>query len=284
MKTITISVALSLCLLLLGCSYSISSLTSNDKINGTGDVITEQIVLDDFTELVLQRGWEVSLEPATSNYMVVEANENLLEVFEYENQSGRLIIGSQKQISSADAKQITLYFTEKLELLKVSSGTEVTSPERLSFNNLTLDLSSGSEVTLDLELKSLDLETSSGSDVDLVLSLDELLVDSSSGSSANLEVNAISTRVESSSGSDVILKGSTSSLEVRTSSGSSVNSKGFESDKVTAKASSGSSISVYPIKDLTATVSSGGDIYYYNKPKGRLDLNKSKSGGSIKLK
>ncbi|MBZ9628543.1 DUF2807 domain-containing protein [Psychroflexus sp. CAK57W] len=281
MKTITYSLLFSLCLSLFSCAFNMDY---PEKIKGEGEVITEQIVLDSFKDLELKRGWEVTLQPASSNYMVVEANENLFEVLEHENISGKLVIGSSKQIASADAKQITLYFTEKLESLKVSSGTEVSSPERLNFDNLILDLSSGCEVTLDLDLRSLDLETSSGSEANLILKLDDLFVDSSSGSSADIEVNAISTKVESSSGSDVFLKGSSGQLEVRTSSGSSVNSKALESEKVTAKASSGSSISVYPLEDLEAETSSGGNVYYYNKPLGSLDLNKSKSGGVIKLK
>lgn len=281
MKTITHSLLFSLCLLFFSCAFN-SNYT--EKIKGEGEVITEQIVLESFEDVELKRGWNVILKPATSNYMVVEANENLFEFFEYENQAGQLVIGSSKQISSADKKQITLFFTEKLESLKVSSGTEVTSTERLNFDDLNLDLSSGCEVTLDMDLSSLKLETSSGSEATLVLNADDLIVDSSSGSSVDLEVDAILTKVESSSGSDVFLKGSSRQLEVRTSSGSSVNSKAFESGKVTAKASSGSSISVYPIEDLKAETGSGGNIYYYNKPSGNLELNKSKSGGSIQRK
>ncbi|MFD0933200.1 GIN domain-containing protein [Psychroflexus salinarum] len=281
MKTITYSLLFSLCFLLYSCTFNIDY---PEKIKGKGEIITEQIVLESFKNVELKRGWKIILKPASSNYMVVSANENLFEVLEHENKAGNLVIGSSKQISSADSKQITLYFTDKLESLKVSSGTKVSSPEQLNFDDINLDLSSGSEVTLDLNVRSLDLETSSGSEVTLVLNVDDLFVDSSSGSSANLDVNGISTQVESSSGSDVFLKGSSRQFEVRTSSGSSVNSKAFESEKVTAKASSGSSISVYPIEDLKAETSSGGAVYYYNKPLGSLDLNKSKSGGSIKLK
>lgn len=281
MKTSTHLFLFSLCLLFFSCAFNIDY---PDKIKGDGEVISEQIVLESFKDIELKRGWEVILVPSSSNYMVIEANENLFEFFEYENKAGKLMIGSKKQISSADAKQITLYFTEKQESLKVSSGTEVTSSDRLKFDDFNLDLSSGAEVTLDLEIYTLDLETSSGAEANLILNLDDLFVDSSSGSYANLEVNAISAKIESSSGSNVNLKGSTSNLEIRTSSGSSVNAKELISESVISKASSGSSISVYPIKDLKAEISSGGDVNYYNKPSGSLDLNKSKSGGSIKLK
>lgn len=281
MKTKTYLLVSSLCFLFLGCNINIDYL---DKIEGEGEVITEQILLDSFTEVELKKGWDVILEPASSNYMVVEANENLFEVFEYENKNGKLILRASKQISNADAKRITLYFTEKLESLKVSSGTEVTSPERLNFDNLDLDLSSGGEVTLDLELNTLNIETSSGSVANLVLSLDDLFVDSSSGAYADFDVNAISVNVESSSGSEVNLKGTTSELEVQSSSGSNVDAERLKSDNVTSKASSGAYVTVYSVVNLKAETSSGGNIKYLSQPTGDIELNKSKSGGSIGIK
>lgn len=277
----TYALVYSLCLLFFGCNINIDYL---EKIEGEGEVITEQIMLDSFTDVELKKGWEVILEPASSNYMVVEANENLFEVFEYENKKGKLIIGASKQISNADAKQITLYFTEKLKSLKVSSGTEVTSQERLNFDNLNLDLSSGGEVTLDLELNTLNIETSSGSAAHLILNLDDLIVDSSSGARAYLDVNAISVNVESSSGSSVNLEGTTSELEVQSSSGSNVDAEKLKSENVTSKASSGAYVTVYSVVNLKAETSSGGNIKYLNQPTGDVVLNKSKSGGPIEIK
>lgn len=284
MKTISISALLSMCLLLVGCSFTVDTLMSNEQINGKGEVITEQINLDSFSTLELKRGWEVTLQPASSNYMVIEANENLLEVFEYESQGENLVIGSSKQISKADAKRITLYYTGSLRSIKASSGTFVTSPELLKFEDLKLDLSSGSEVVLKLNLKSLDLETSSGADAELVLKSDEMFVDSSSGSYANINAETMFTTVETSSGAEVVLRGKSHQLEVQSSSGSSVNAREFRSDDVLTKASSGASIKAFSIKNLNAETSSGGSISYYNKPSGKLELNQSKSGGSIKEK
>ena len=281
MKTPTYSIFLTIALLCTSCAFNVNF---PDKIKGEGEVISEQIVLDAFSSLKLSRGWEVTLIPSTSNYMVVEANENLFEVLEFDNQSGKLDIGSKKQISSANAKSITLYFTERLETLKVSSGTVLKSEDRLNFENLVLDISSGAEVYLDVDLKTLQLETSSGSEAVLSLNVEDLFIDSSSGSSALVETEAISIDVEASSGSEVTLRGTAHQLDVKTSSGAEVHSKGLESKSVVAKASSGSSISVYPMEDLKAEVSSGGDVYYHHQPSGSIDMNKSKSGGSIKQK
>lgn len=284
MKTFTLSIVFVLSFVITGCSFNFDALSNLEKIEGKGKIITEQLILEHFEDLQLKRGWDVILKPASSNYMVVEANENLLEVLDYDNKEGTLIIGALKQISKAEAKIITLYFSDTLESLKVSSGTTVSSPDQLHFDDFVLDLSSGAKVSLDAKLESLELETSSGATTNLKLNLKDLNIDSSSGSSASLEVHAVSTQVESSSGSSVNLKGSTNSLEVKTSSGSSLDAKRFQASYVYTKASSGSSISVFPLKDLKAETSSGGEVSYYNKPTGELDINKSKSGGGIQLK
>lgn len=284
MKTVTLSIVLVLSFVITGCSFNFNALSNLEKIEGKGEIITDQLTLEPFEEVQLKRGWEVILKTASSNYMVVEANENLLEVLDYDNKEGTLIIGSLKQISIADAKIITLYFSGTLESMKVSSGTIVSSPDQLNFDDFVLDLSSGANVTLDAGLESLKLETSSGATANLKLDLVNLDIDSSSGSSASLEVDAVSTEVESSSGSLVNLRGRTNSLEVKTSNGSSLDAKGFQANYVSTKASSGSSILVLPLKDLKAETSSGGRVLYFNKPTGVLDINKLKSGGGIQLK
>ena len=281
MKITTYTFLIIFTCLLTSCNFNFNY---PDKVKGEGEIITEQIMLDKFTELQVERGWDIILEPSESNYMIVEANENLFEFFDYENNTGKLKVSSTKQISSADAKQITIFFTERLVLLKASSGAEVTSKVVLTSDDLLLDVSSGAEIELDLDVASLDLETSSGSEAELNVKADDIFVDSSSGSSAELQINAINTKAESSSGSSIDLEGTTTSFEASSSSGADIDAKSLSSESVTAKASSGSSISVYPQKNLSASTSSGGDVYYYNDPTGRLDLNPSKSGGNIKLK
>lgn len=281
MKTISILFLAVSCLCMTSCKFNINY---PGGIEGEGDVISERFDLKSFNNLELERGWEVIIIPSSTNYMLVEANENLFEALEFEIDSGTLKIGASRSIGKSEAKLITLYFSENLERLEVSSGVKLTSIDDLIFENLIMELSSGSNVELSLELKSLNLQTSSGSEASLSLNSDDLSVKSSSGSTVSIEANSITTMASASSGSSITLRGETNQLDVNSSSGSGINSKNFEANNVVAKASSGSNISIFPLERLEANSSSGGSISYYNTPTENLIVNESTSGGSIKLK
>jgi hypothetical protein len=281
MKTISILFLTVSCLCITSCKFNINY---PSEIEGEGDVISEHFDLKSFNNLELERGWDVTIIPSSTNYMLVEANENLFEVLEFESDSGTLKIGASKSIGKADAKLITLYFSENLDRLEVSSGVKLTSVDDLIFKNLIMELSSGCNVELSMELKSLNLQSSSGSEASLDLNSNDLSVQSSSGSKLSIEANSIMTTASASSGSSITLRGETNQLDINSSSGSRINSRNFKANSIVANASSGSGIFIYPLERLKASSSSGGSVFYYNTPSESLIVNESNSGGSIKLK
>jgi len=125
------------------------------------------------------------------------------------------------------------------------------------------------------------LHASGGSDVnsESVLKLDNLDLDVSSGSDVKLELEANQLRVESSSGSDVTLNGKALVAEVRATSGSDITAGDLEIRKCSAQASSGSDIGIKVTEELTADASSGGDINYSGNPK--VKNIKESSGGDV---
>jgi hypothetical protein len=128
------------------------------------------------------------------------------------------------------------------------------------------------------------LHASGGSDVnsESVLKLDNLDLDVSSGSDVKLELDANELRVESSSGSDVSLNGKALVAEVSASSGSDITASDLEIKKCSARASSGSDIGIKVTEELTADASSGSDISYSGNPK--VKNIKESSGGDVTQK
>lgn len=128
------------------------------------------------------------------------------------------------------------------------------------------------------------LQASGGSDVnsESVLKLDNLDLNVSSGSDVKLELEATKLHVESSSGSDVSLNGKALVAEVRASSGSDITARDLEVKKCSASASSGSDISIKVTDELQADASSGGDINYSGNPK--IKNIKESSGGDVTQK
>lgn len=125
------------------------------------------------------------------------------------------------------------------------------------------------------------LEASSGSDVlsQSVLSLNHLEVDVSSGSDVKLELNADQVNVSTSSGSDITLKGKANFLQADASSAGDIDATDFHTKRCNASASSGSDIRVYASELLDANASSGADIAYWGNP-ARKNINES-SGGDV---
>jgi hypothetical protein len=256
-----------------------------NTIAGTGEVNQEEFNIENFTEVSFSNGWEVELIQSNQNRLVAEANENLLEELEITNDDGYLKIGtkSDDNIGKADAKLLTLYFNGELKLIKASSGVNLFSEEQMTFGNIEISSSSGSEIDLDVKTQRLDCSSSSGSTSFLKISSTQVVASSSSGSRLELSGKSSKLTADSSSGSSLKIKGYSDYLEADSSSGSKIDAKELKAINVVADASSGSSVSVYPMETLDAGASSGASIKYYNEPSVKLTKDES-SGGSISMK
>jgi len=256
-----------------------------NTIKGEGEVAEKEFDLSAFEELSLANAWDVKLVQSNENKLVVKANENLIEELNIDQDGLNLKIGTKRKdnIGRADSKLITVYFSGNLTKLKASSGVNLFAKEQLTFNDIDISSSSGSDIELNVKTQKLNCSSSSGSDMKLKISSTDVVANSSSGSDLQLIGKSQSLQATSSSGSDLNIEGYTDELTVNSSSGSDIDAKNLKAINITATASSGSNIDVYPIEVLVGNASSGSDIKYHNKPSVRLNKNES-SGGDISYK
>lgn len=260
------------------------NISGYNTIKGTGEVAEKELELSAFEELSFANGWNVKLVQANENKLIVKANKNLIDILKLDqkNQSLKISTKGGKNITKANSKLITLYFDGDLTKVKASSGVDLFAAEQLVFNNVEISSSSGSDVELNVKTQKLNCRSSSGSKMILKISSTDVIANSSSGS--NLEINGKSTSLDanSSSGSTIDIDGYTDNFIVKTSSGSNINAENLKAINISASASSGSSIDVYPLESLTAESSSGARVKYHNKPSVNLDKKES-SGGSVSM-
>lgn len=256
-----------------------------NTIDGTGEVNQEEINLETFDEVSFSNGWEVELIKSNQNRLVADANQNLLDELEVENDNGYLKIGTKSgdNIGKADKKILMLYYNGNLKKIKASSGVKLFANEQLEFGDIEITSSSGSTVELDLKTQNLNCNSSSGSDLFLKISSTDVTASSSSGSELELKGKSNTLVASSSSGSNLILKGYSETLDVDSSSGSKIDAKDHKAINIIADASSGSSVSVFPMETLDAGASSGGSVRYFNNPSEKLTKDES-SGGSVSQK
>jgi hypothetical protein len=210
-------------------------------VQGNGNVqIEERPINAPFSAIHVATGLNVYLAQSDNETITVEADENLQELIVTEVVNNVLKIHSRKNIGPASSKKVLVNFKE-ISKINASSGSSVQSTNTITSKDLDLSSSSGSTMKISLNSNALSCSSSSGSSLHLTGETDKLIARSASGSSIRAgDLNAVSTNVE---------------------------------------ASSGSSITINTLKELTANASSGASIRYYGSPE---KVNKSNSsGGSV---
>jgi hypothetical protein len=211
-------------------------------IKGSGNSTTENRSVDsNFKSIEAGKGIDVIIEQNNEVLVTVIADDNIQKHIVTKVENGVLIITSDtNNFYNVKSKKVVVKMPI-IEGIQVISGASVQSRNIIKSNSLSINSSSGSKIEITIE--------------------------------------AEKTFCESSSGSQVIVKGKAIELETSASSGSSIDAKELLSNDVMAEASSGSSITVYPLRSLKAEAASGANIIYYNTPR-NLDK-KISSGGNI---
>jgi hypothetical protein len=126
-----------------------------------------------------------------------------------------------------------------------------------------------------------ELKASSGARVDVDGSLHSgiLAMHFSSGSGFDGNVEVTDLKINQGSGADTKISGKAANLEVESHSGSSLSGYDLETDQCNAICSSGGSVRITVKKELRASASSGGQIYY--KGSGVIKDISTSSGGEI---
>jgi len=212
-----------------------------NRIKGNKYVVTkERTLTKDFTKIDVSQGITVLLTMGSKVLLAVEADENLHEYIKTEVVNGVLKIYTAETISKAKSRKV--YITApNVNAIEASSGSKVVSENTLRATNFTVSSSSGANINLTLKSE-----------------------------------NVVS---KSSSGSYIKLSGRTETHTTKASSGSSIAASDLKSQEAIAGVSSGASIKLNVIEELTAKASSGGGINYKGNPK-KVER-KSSSGGSI---
>ena len=170
------------------------------------------------------------------------ADENLLDVIETRMEGNALKVTANTNIKTATVKKVFITAPD-ISTIRASSGSNIFSETVINSKSLDLSSSSGSNLKLDVSTQKLEASVSSGSNIKL--------------------------------------EGKTNIFYGKASSGSNLKAEGLISKNCEAKVSSGANIWISVEEDFQAQASSGGNIFYYGKPKS-TDVEKSSGGNVIK--
>ena len=231
------------------------------SIKGNGNVTEEVRKVKDFDKIEVSRGMNVYISQGEITKVVVNADENLMEYIETRYEGDRLIVTAKANIRQAKSKKVYVT-TPNISEIKSTSGSNVYSETKIISKNIELAASSGSNMTLEIKAENVDASASSGSNLKLQTDVE------------NIETSA-------SAGSNIRMKGSTNAFSGKVSSGANIKAEELISQSCEAQAGSGGNIWITVNKELSAKVSSGGNVFYYGEAETK-NIEKSSGGNVIK--
>ena len=215
---------------------------NQNSIKGSGNVTIENRRIEGtFKSVEVSNAIDLVIEQADNTAISVEADDNLQKHITTKVENGVLIVACDYNSFLNIGSKKVIVKMPIIEELSASSAATISNSNTLKSENISIRTSSAATI--------------------------------------NIKVKSDNIRCKSSSGSSITLEGLALNLEAISSSGSSINADSLLVNDVTAKSSSGSTISVHPIVSLNAKASSGSNISYENQPKTIRKL--VHSGGSV---
>ena len=220
---------LQLPIIILIAAFSIGSLASCrfHCIRGSGHQITENRKPGDFTRIDVSESFKVLVKQDSSNTITVTADDNLLKYIRTNVTGGTLRIYTKKNMCNS-GEIVVKVPVRLLEGLKASDAAEIVSDGKLNGKDVSIHVSDGSRITVDL--------------------------------------TAAKVKIHSSDASEVHLNGQTSSSEVELSDGSKIYAKDFVTGTSWIRASDGSYGEVNVMNTLNVHGSDGAVIKYHGNP------------------
>lgn len=206
-------------------------------VAGSGVIATEHRKVDDFSEVSLAGGLEVSIRPGPTS-VVLEGDDNIIALYRSEVKDGRLTIEpaekwgrlrpSQrvkatvttphlKRLEASGGVQVSLEATTDRALaLELSGGVEFNA-KGVDVDSLTVDASGGVEVELGGRAQAATFDLSGGVEVHAkALQIASATLEASGGCEVELQVTESLTG-EASGGVDIAVSGNPAKRRVETS-------------------------------------------------------------------
>lgn len=236
-------------------------------IAGNGNVVSEDRKVANFTKLSVESGMDVYITQGSPVSVRVKADANLQEYIETEVKGNMLKVRASRYLKKAAARKVYVTVPD-LKAITASGGSDIYAQKGIKTDKLSLIMSGGCDLELEMTARELSCVLSGGSDVELSGSVGTMSLIASGGSDLNgKNLNATDCKINVSGGSDVDISGEAHSLVITASGGSDLSATHFQVKKCKINVSGGSDASIKVSDELSMTASGASDIDYYGNPK-----------------
>ena len=230
-------------------------------IKGSGNIVTKTVPAPDFDGIEASRTVKVIISDKVSDIRI-EADDNLIDLVVVRAVKGKLEATLDQKVNSIQNANVTITVPAngKIRSLDASSASKIVSEVMLKADKFSIEASSAARIETAVEATSCTIETSSASKVE-----------------ASVEAGSCS--LDASSASKITLEGSARTFKADMSSASKLDAEKFSAVNATIDTSSAANVSIDCSGKLTASASSGSSIRYSGDCQTSLDKS---SGGSIR--
>lgn len=247
----------------------ISSLCAQAQIlgvRGSGNVITEDRQVGDFTVIEVVGSADVVIRQGDESRVQVHADQNLLEFITTEVRNGTLVIGGEGRVRSY--KKFEVHVTiARLDRVKIMGSGDVRSEGALSGNDLEIAIYGSGDVSMQLDHKSLTTNINGSGDVavsGIAGSLAVTVMGSGDFTASDLRLEKCTLKVMGSG--DMKLSGRASLVEIESFASGDINLHNLTAEDVDARIFGSGDIVINVSGNLKARLMGSGDLTYRGDP------------------
>lgn len=245
----TVAFATALAFSFSGCNMIEDDLCSSPS----GDILTETVVVDEFTSINVVTIGTVYLQEGTEQEIRVEGEQEILDRMEFSVVNGELIIDLYTCFQGSYTFNLYITIPEGRALEGVSASgyadLETTMPIEVA-ENFTIDILGFGEVIFEAKNEN-----------------ESLSLDIEDGGTAEIQFMTNTMEVNNSSSREAEISGTTTTLDASISDAGELNAFELEADSATIIASgSGDAEVTITGDDLEVDISGSGSVYYKGMP------------------
>lgn len=142
----------------------------HETLEGNGKLVTRDVPVSSFDALKASGIYELKLSQGSKETVMIEADENLQELFQVRNEGNKLVIDMKKMENKSlkSKNKMKVYVTfKKIKEMELSTVGNVGSEEQLAFDDLDMKNKSVGNVDLKLTANKIDLKNTSVGNVKL---------------------------------------------------------------------------------------------------------------------
>ena len=272
MKTVVNYSVFALCLL-----FTVTSVSAQNKIKGSRNVIEESQNLGIFSKLIVTDELEVKLLKGLPGYDL-EMDDNLIREIDFDIDGDVLRIGTRAEIRSSKKLEITVRY-QNLNEITLEKKAKVTLESTIESKQFKGIFRGGSEFEGEIRADSLAIQIGGNSKFEGDIKSDRFFLDMTENAFAEIDIDTDEFTLTASSRSDIELKGNVNDANINLTGSAQLKAKSLDIDKIILAGRESSEASLRADKDISIDLADKSTLFLYGDP----DIVISKFSDSAKI-